>query len=72
MQVVVKQDRWLCEEYILYIFQQGDLFSMAQAQLSKGGWTLKSIAGNRLALDYLLAADSDLLDNNASLIVHDA
>jgi len=38
---------------------------MAQAQLANGGWTLKSIAGNRIALDYLLAADSDLLDNNA-------
>jgi hypothetical protein len=38
---------------------------MAQAQLSNGGWTLKSVACNRIALDYLLAADSDLLDNNA-------
>jgi hypothetical protein len=43
---------------------------MAQAQLFNGYWTLKSVACNRIALHDLLAAASDLLDNDASLIVH--
>jgi len=30
-----------------------------------GGWTLKSVAGDRITLDNLLAADSDFLDNDA-------
>ena len=58
--------------YILYFFQQSYLFCMAQSQLSNGGWTLQSVAGDRVPLDHLLAADSDLLDNDAYLVVHDA
>jgi hypothetical protein len=45
---------------------------MAQSQLSNGCGTLQSVAGDRVTLDHLLAADSDLFDNDASLIVHDA
>jgi hypothetical protein len=45
---------------------------MAQSQLSNGCWTLQSLAGDYVALDHLLTADSDVLDNEASLIVYDA
>src|SRR5438128_965441 len=44
---------------------------MAQAQLDNGCGTLQSVAGDRVPLDHLLAADSDLLGNDAQLIVHD-
>src|SRR4029453_3097973 len=44
---------------------------MAQAQLDNRCGTLQSVAGDRVPLDHLLAADSDLLDNDAQLIVHD-
>jgi hypothetical protein len=44
---------------------------MAQAQLFNGCWTLKSVACHHIALNDLLAAASDLLDNDASLLVHD-
>jgi hypothetical protein len=36
---------------------------MAQSQLSHGGWTQQSVAGDRVALGHLVAADHDLLDN---------
>jgi hypothetical protein len=49
----------------LYFLQQGYLFCMAQAQLDNGCGTLQSVAGERVPLDHLLAADSDLLDNDA-------
>jgi len=42
---------------------------MAQSQLSKGCWTLESVADDRVALDYLVAAGNDLLDHNASRII---
>ncbi len=45
---------------------------MAQPQLDNGCETLQSVAGKRVPLDHLLATDSDLLDNDASLVVHDA
>jgi hypothetical protein len=38
---------------------------MAQSQLFNGCGTLKSVAGDGVALDDLLATDSDLLDNDA-------
>ena len=44
---------------------------MAQSQLDNGGGTLQRVAGDRVPRDHLLAADSDLLDNDAQLIVHD-
>jgi hypothetical protein len=37
-----------------------------------GGETLQSVVGDRGPLEHLLAADGDLLDNDGSLIVHDA
>src|SRR4030095_10442088 len=60
-----KQERLLCYEYILYSFQKGYLLCMVQSQLSNGGGTLHIVAGDCVPLDHLLAADSDLLDNNA-------
>jgi hypothetical protein len=45
---------------------------MALPQFDHGGGTLQSVAGDRVPLDHLLAADSDLLNNDAYLIVHDA
>ena len=68
----VKQDRLLRSYDILHLFQQSYLFCMAQSQLSNGCWTLQSLAGDYVALDHLLTADSDVLDNEASLIVYDA
>src|SRR5215470_7516969 len=59
-----KQERLLRQESILYFFQQGYLFCMAQSQLSNGGRTLNIVAGDRVPLDHLLAADGDLLDND--------
>jgi hypothetical protein len=44
---------------------------MAQAQLDNGCGTLQSVAGDRVPRDHLWAADSDLLDNDASRVVHD-
>jgi hypothetical protein len=45
---------------------------MAQSQLSNGGWTLHSVVGDCVPLAHLLAADSDLLDDHAQRVVHDA
>ena len=45
---------------------------MAQSQLSNGGGTLNIVAGDRVPLEHLLAVDSDLLDNDAYRVVHDA
>ena len=56
----------------MHLFQPGEQCGMAQSQLSTGDGTLQSVAGAGVALDDLLAADSDLLDNDASRIVHDA
>jgi hypothetical protein len=58
--------------YILYFLQQGYLFCMAQAQRSNGCGTPQSVTGDRVPLDHFLAADSDLLNNDAQLVVHDA
>ena len=44
---------------------------MTQAQLDNGCGTLQSGVGDRVPLDHLLAADSDLLDNDAKLVVHE-
>src|SRR5215510_7387619 len=45
---------------------------MAQSQLDNGCGTLQSVAGDRVPLDHLLAADSDLLNDDVQLVVHDA
>ena len=61
----VKQVRLLRQYDILHLCQQLYLLCMAQSQLSNACWTLQSVAGDRVTLDHLLAADSDLLDNDA-------
>lgn len=45
---------------------------MEQSPLPHGGGTVSSVAGARVALAHLVAADNDLLDNDAYLIVLEA
>src|SRR5881397_218157 len=68
----IKQARWFCSYSVVYFLSQRDLCCMAQAQLDHGGGTLQRVAGARVSLAHLWAADRDLLNHDAPLVVHEA